>query len=445
MGEFMSSLFPISAIFAGTISVMALSATMATAQCSPTSVPAGGTINCSGTETTEIDDGSDNITINLDNTAKIIVDEDRGIDFGGDGVTVNVGTGLPSTAEVTSTDSDAIRLEGANGMVTNYGTINGDDEGLQAADAGGHTVLNYGDILAGDKAVMLGDDSSLTNFSDASISAPADEGVEAGDNFTLVNEAGASITGFDDAVQAGLNASIDNYGLIENVGPSGPDAQDAVDIDSGTVTNHIGAIIKSTNDAAIDFDEDDGSGATIVNYGLITGTKGIEVELGPVDPANVSGQDVINHGTLIGTAGFATILGEGEDSFTWKAGSLVTGVIDLGGDNDLFSMDGPVSFAERILVDGGLGIDTAKFGGADLSNLAGASLTGDVLDLNLTGSGWDVDVSLTSFESFFLGSESFSAAALVAAAPTPVPLPAGGLLLFSAVGLLAWHRRRPTD
>ncbi|WP_172294293.1 VPLPA-CTERM sorting domain-containing protein [Pseudoruegeria sp. HB172150] len=408
---------------AATAAALVLTAVQAQAQCSPTNPSAGQTVTCTGVHTSEVDDVSEGIIVRLDNTAKILPGGDRGLDLSGDAVEIYVGEDTSSTAEITSTGNDAIRLEGPDGLIINYGTIDGDDEAIQSHDFDGLKLYNYGDILAGDEGVT------------------GDDGVE------IYNYAGATIKAMDDAVNLGLGAKIENWGLIENIGPSGPAPdfpQDAVDIDSGTITNYATGIIRSTFDAAIDFDDDDGSGATITNYGLITGTYGIEVEKGGgADPANTSSQAVINFGRIVGTDGIAVDLGAGEDSFRWMAGSTVYGALDLGDDDDLFEIDGPTSFADMIFADGGFGIDIVKFGGVTLADFTSAVLSGDTMLLSLFGNGWDLNLSLTGWELFDLGSRIYTSSELVdAVSPAPVPLPAAGWVFLGGLGLLAAVRRR---
>ena len=266
----------------------------------------------------------------------------------------------------------------------------------------------------------------------------------------VTNFATGVIEGIDDAVNVGQNAEIVNFGRIENIASAGDDPQDAIDLDSGTITNHSGGQILSTFDAAIDFDAGNGSQSVIVNDGEIRGTIAVEVELGlGSDPANVDNQKIVNNGILTGTSGIAAVLGAGDDIVELLAGSEVNGTLLFGADDDSLMLHGtgPLAGAYGDF-DGGDDTDTVQFFDLALSDLIGASGTADDLMLTFAfdnnGTPDSFAYHFLDFELFAFGAGSspavYSAGAVLAAAAVPVP--AAGLLLLAGLGGLAVARRR---
>ena len=365
---------------------------------------------------------------------------------GGDGLSVtNVGT-LSGAKAVNAGDGVSVVNAGAisatdkavdlgdDATVTNFGTITAGNEAIETGDDA--TITNYGTLTATEKTLDLGDDATVTNF--GTITSLESEGIEAEDGVTLTNW--GTIQGFDDAVQVGENAVIVNHGLIENVGGSA-DPQDALDIDSGTVTNMSSGVIRSTLDAAIDFDAS-AIASTITNYGLISGTTGVLVEKGtPEDAPNIAAQTIINHGMIIGTAGLALDLGEGADALEMHAGASLLGGADFGqGDDRLSFFDdfiGLVGGAGAVL-DGGEGFDLVTFATVGLADVTAFSFIDDVLSLSFNTAASDFTVALRSWEVFEFGDRRYTQAEVIAA----VPLPAGAALLIPALGLLGWAGRR---
>lgn len=276
----------------------------------------------------------------------------------------------------------------------------------------------------------------MTLINDDFIESTADEGVEMEDDAAVTNY--GTIKGFDDALQVGENAVIENYGTIENTqAPGNPDPQDAIDIDSGRITNGSTGVIKSVTDAAIDFDEAEGDGL-IVNRGRIEGTRAVET-----DSANARSQIVDNHGQIIGTSGLALNLGAGADALNMYRGGTVDGGADFGvGIDSLwfasdFFEDAVGLFGGGAIFDGAGSFDTVEFAGVMESDITGVSFSGDVLSLGLFGT---AELRLTAWERYVF--EDVTLRFDGAAGFAPVPLPAPLLMLLGALGGLALVRRR---
>ncbi|MBN9670520.1 VPLPA-CTERM sorting domain-containing protein [Roseibium aggregatum] len=469
-------------------------ANIALADCDDLSPGNGDTVTCTATdvfdgpdaiETREIDDGSKNVTVNVEAGASIdttasgedaiklkdtgstinnsgtIAGGDEAI-VGGDGMTV-VNSGQISAVDQgivgeTENDADANSVtvknsgkiqtsdrainvgDGTGLSVENSagGLIEAQDEGIQGGD--NLSVDNAGTISAVEKAVDAnGDNARITNAATGVIKSSANEAIETGDFAEITNH--GEISGFDDAIQVGENAVIVNHGTIANTqtpadlaaNPS-LEAQDAIDIDSGEITNF--GEIRSTTNSAIDFDPGAKS-SQIENFGLISGTIAVNT-----DDADTQGQEIINAGALIGTSGTALYLGAGQDTLVSLAGSSIIGGADFGDDNDsmVFSYDffdtSIGAFGDGGLFDGGDGEDSITFLGL-LSSDVEVSMENGILLLTALGLSGDTTLRLVSWENFY-----FLDGALTYSQLTAVPLPAGALLFGSALAGLGLVSRR---
>ncbi|MBN2629067.1 MAG: hypothetical protein JXR75_00840 [Rhodobacteraceae bacterium] len=290
------------------------------------------------------------------------------------------------------------------------------------------------------RAFEVDDKTSITVEAGASVMSQANEGIE-GDNDITINNAGV-IEAFDDAIQVNDGAMIVNSGRIENIGDN-VDPQDAIDIDSGTITNTATGIIRSTEDAAIDVDGGEKGDVTVNNAGLIQGTIAVLK-----DPSNEAGQLVYNTGSVIGTSGVALDLGEGSDLYRHSSGAILIGSALLGNGDDLFEMfavEGTGRFGGTgAVMDGGVGTDLFDFGSLDIMSALSASFDGLELLLNFGTLDGELEVLLTNWETVRFRDFSGDQAAVAAAVNSPavVPLPATMWMLGAGLGLLGAASRR---
>ncbi|MEO1548947.1 MAG: VPLPA-CTERM sorting domain-containing protein [Pseudomonadota bacterium] len=457
--------------------------TAALATCSDFSPGGNDTVTCSGTITDEIDDGSDGVTINiLPGTDWTVSKPDtRAIDIG-DSAKVNVqADATDGKAKVEATDADAIRVDKGTAtdpsIVTNDGNIIGGSDGVQGKDylvvnnnAGGTitaakngveaegrdnvTVTNFGLIDAAAKGIRArpdgadgGSDNTLVNVGTVRAGT---EGFEAGDTATVVNT--GLIEAGEDAVQVGNGADIQNLagGVIRSNGLFDPDegkmVGDAIDMDSGTVYNE-GEILSAV-DAAIDFDGNETGIGEIINTqtGVIRGAQGITVEKGPVEPANVSAQIIENYGVIEATNGLALDLGLGDDAYTHGATAMIIGGADFGGGEDILDVKGgamgALGGASLATFDGGADTDTVLLEDYALTDVSFTTEAGGTVLMSLmNGGSQSLTARLLNWENAVIGQTTYSIASL--ATVTPVPLPAGVLLLGSALfGLGALRARQ---
>ncbi|WP_424968927.1 hypothetical protein [Dinoroseobacter sp. S76] len=396
------------------------------ADCSAVSgISAGDTVTC---DAVSVLDGPDAV-------------ETRGIEDGSDDITINVLTG--AVLDTTGNGDRTINLkDSANSTVTNDGTILSGDEGIQGGDA--LKVINRGLVEAVEKAIDAnGDDVEVENAAGARITSSTNEGIETGDGAKIVNF--GIVEAFDDAIQMGEDAVIENYGIIRNTQLDADivgdvEAQDAIDIDSGTVRNFAGAEITSRTNAAIDFDP--GAGPSLIeNAGLIAGTLAVTV-----DEADDAAQEIVNSGILQGSSGVAVDLGMGDDMVALKASSIVMGDILLGDDADMLIFEGTgfAGLSGADLYSGGDDLDMVIFADFAAMDIFDVVVSGLNVELSLLSGGDSLEVTLTQFEQFKFGTGSTQTVLgfedLVELAA--IPLPAAGLLLLGGLGLLGAARSR---
>ena len=412
----------------------------ASADCVSTNTPPqdGDLVRCSGSDTDgfnqdDLGTGNlDQIELRVRNGAVVTNADtgDRTIELDDDAEIINRGT-------ISSVDADAIEFDN-DGFLRNLGLIDGGDEAIQTgANA---TIINgaAGTILAVDKGIVTDDEpasagAGLTLINRGLIET-VDEAVEATDDVLIENRGVGRITSIeDDAIQFGTGVVInDRNAEISSTGGDG------IDIDAGAILNRGLIETTASGEAGVDIDEGDGD-VDIINSGTIAGAFGILTDTG-----NTGTQTVVNSGTISAFEAQALFLGDGEDSLVLERGSTILGDADFGdGDDTLTVLSRQLTFAPNTLFDGGDGFDTVELLGFRPGALTTAVYEAGVFTFGLTGGAADWTFQLTNWESFTFRNGQTVSAEVLADRLAPIPLPAGGVLLLSGLGLLALrHRRR---
>ncbi|PQA86820.1 VPLPA-CTERM sorting domain-containing protein [Hyphococcus luteus] len=466
-----------SALFVSTaLAALGFSTSAAFADCTPDSPGGGDTVTCASDDADGLEDGSDNVTVNINAGVTVsnpggdaiklkgdanIINNDGALDGDDEGVQIegaNSEVRNNSGASIAGGDR-GVQIEGDGTILTNAAgaTITGGDRGVEAEDADNVEIYNSGliegedkdgvragsgaiiqnnagaTILAGDDGVQIaGDGATITN--NGTISALVDqgsggssEGITGDDDITLINH--GTLEADDDAFQTQLNANVTNTGTIRSIN------NDGIDIDTGAIVNS-GTIIAEGVEDGVDYD----AGVDPISISTIDNQAGGVVGVN-VDAGNDARQFVTNAGTITGTGGTALFLEEGEDSLTMLGTGVINGVADLGEDDDLLTVMGPqlAAVGGGNLFDGGADIDTIAFdeiASDDLISLTVASLAS-----TLTFRNSDDTVStllFANFEYFSLTDGIFSVEEFASA----VPVPAAGFLFAGGLGLFGFLRRR---
>jgi hypothetical protein len=420
----------------------------AQADCDTVTPGAGDTVTCDADDTRAIintDENDEDITVILEDGVSVDVSGDA-IKISGDGAEFNIGTG----AQLTGSDEALVLEDKAD--VFNLGAIEGGDRAIDADDKlevyngvnKDFSVFDTTASITGTREPIKADnDLKVVNY--GIITSTEGEGIDADKDADILNY--GIIQAFDDAIKVDEGgAVITNYGTIRNTQQQSDfdddaslEAQDAIDIDSGTINNMAGGEILSPFNAAIDFDPGDAA-SVINNAGLIKGTLAVTT-----DVADTQSQTVVNTGAgvLEGTSGTALSLGLGDDTLDMQGGKLIGGA-DFGAGEDAMTFDAAyianelaAVYADFGLLHGGLDDDTATFAGVTFGDVSVSGVNGDMLSLSFFGA----TLELQSWESFVFddGVQDFASVAALA----PVPLPAGVVLMGSGLVLCgALSRRR---
>lgn len=417
----------------GLISVVALCAAQsAAAQCVSTSDPTddGDDVVCTGVDTDGLNQevigngNLDEIELSIRSGALLNNADDtseRTVELDDEVTIINRGT-------IRSESSDAIELD-EEGTIRNIGTIDGGDEAIQIGVDG--TIINTasGTILADDKGITT-DEDGLTVINRGLIDT-VDESIEGGDDALIENRGfGVIDSEEDDAIQIGEGEIFNARNAVIT-----SEGGDGIDIDAGVVINRGLIETTATGEAGIDVDGGPGD-LEIVNSGTIAGAFGILT-----DDANTGEQVVFNSGTISAFDGAALYLGDGDDSLLMQRGSEIIGDADFGsGDDVLAFLSADVSFSSGALFDGGDDFDSVLFDFRP-NRFTTAIYDHGVFTFGINDGAFDWTVSLTNWESFTFRNGLTVSADELASRLAPVPLPAGGLLLLSGLGLLALRRR----
>ncbi|MFA5955622.1 autotransporter domain-containing protein [Hyphomicrobium sp.] len=274
------------------------------------------------------------------------------------GSTIVNGSPNNTAALISAKDDDAIR-PGSNTKITNYGTIKssgdlGDKNDAIDIKEGVDKILieNYG-VIDGQHNGVNGGDAAATsitvwNYAGGEMIGRNGAGVGLDTVGTLCN---CSVYNFGlirgdyvgkgdgdgDGVDIDGVAHIENYGQIIGTGAGGvddggaPNGSEGIAAGGGTIINGSGALVRGAQNGILIDDGSGGAGVAathITNRGTIEGVTGTGIRIeGAYD--NV----IDNSGTIAG-ATEAIRTGDGNDTLTLRSGSVVTGLMDLGGGRD---------------------------------------------------------------------------------------------------------------
>ncbi|MDB5395281.1 MAG: Hemagglutinin-related protein [Rhodospirillales bacterium] len=272
--------------------------------------------------------------------------------------------------------------------VENHGVISGTETGFSTGvflGEGGALTNAIGATVTGGSAGVVADGDTAASFAivNAGTIAGGDgtgNGVGlsiSGGAGSVTNTADGTITG-DVAGVSGLTAdavTIDNSGVISataTIGGSAPIIGMFL-LGGGSIVNHAGGSITGTDEGIIA----DGAAASVDNAGIISGgTNGYGVVLGATASA------ITNTGTISG--GLKGVLLSAGGSVSNAGTGEITGITAYGSDTATILNAGTITSGSIYSYDSGTsmgsvlpGHGVALYGGGTVTNLAGASITGD--------------------------------------------------------------------
>lgn len=478
-------------VFVSMLAALYNAPTMA-ATCIPGGTIDSPTLICTPTDSGNIDDDRDNLSVTVESGAEIVRAGGRPVQLEGSNQSLN-NQGL-----IESGDDDAIRGKGVNLTIDNSGTISGGDRGIRLQDdADNFTLINRetGVISAENQAVRLDNDFALenANITNYGLIESADgraiqsrgpgttvinhgtlrggeEVIEAREDFTLENHGTIGLNGLswdadtktwtnagatddEDGVQF-ASGEANNYGVI--IG-----SDDGIDIDEGKVHNHATGAIVSTGSLSdpleggngIDVDSlyepsvgevREAGPLTIINEGYIEGVHAIGT-----DGASTSQITIENSGTLVGRSGTAIQFApnQGDSSLLLSGNSEIIGDVIFGAGDDMLVVDGLTSnMLSTGIFDGGRGENSVFFNDFSLADILSFDMTDALIYMSFGIAGDELfSGKFTNFSSWTFGTDgSFSTEALASQFmnPSAVPLPAAlPLFAFGLFGLWAGRAR----
>lgn len=413
----------------------------------------GATVENVATDGTAVAMKGNDAQVTVDAGGEITnADPDEGgyaITGGGSPDTTDHGLAVLNNGLISSTDRGIAMLGGSDLYVENgvNGRIETREQAVRSQDATGAEVINHGVIQAtkGRALQLRGNGASVTNHGTL---IGGEEVIEARGDFSLLNT--GSIRLYDESVLDEDGVQFAGGTVINRGSIRGTD--DGIDMDEGLVQNASGAVIMSVladGGNGVDVDEvyDDGiierqnGTVRIENAGLIQGAQAV----GSADDATNSIQ-IVNSGILRGTgaAGRAVGMasGQGDSSIDILSGSVIEGDVVFGQGNDRVSvLSGFDGLLATGVFQGGMGTNVAVFEAFGLDDVLSFANIGNAWSIALDNGTDAVTGRFADFGTWTFGTTSYTTAELQAAMPA-VPLPAGFLLLGSALGAVALRRRR---
>lgn len=340
----------------GTLSTSGVAVTFGAATGSGTLLTNNGTITSTGGRALDTNSASGTITVTNSGSIGASNDGFRISNSFGSGTLLLTNSGSISSTTGQALDFDSANASTASVTINNSGTLSAAATDAVRLGAGTISLTNSGTIRstsAGDRAIKLHTAASLealtsltiTNASTGLITALGDgikiagggsstssavitiensgriastgdgQAIDLGDlvsrnlAITITNRVGGVITAADnDAIRAGMNTTIENYGQITGTyTTTSPDTQnyDGVKFSgtSGTVNNYASAIISGSYHGIKASGTTDN--ITVSNWGIIQGLNGSGVN------SNGTGT-VTNYGTISGTFDPAASFGDGD-------------------------------------------------------------------------------------------------------------------------------------
>ncbi|QCI68746.1 autotransporter outer membrane beta-barrel domain-containing protein [Phreatobacter stygius] len=362
---------------------------------------AGALIQASTTDALRVNTNLSGGTFILDNAGRIIANNTSVIADGGQAVDLRgIAAGTASvtvinraTGLIEAKSDDALRV-GQNTQVENYGRIyssgtntsSGSSDGIDAGGRTGVVIDNRagGEISGARHGITADTDITVINAAGATITGRNGSGVGSDGTATVTNYgtiigayAGpgniftntntASLNGDGDGVDIDLIGTVRNFGIIRGTGAGGvdsgglPNGSEGIAIGGGLVENAAGALISGATRGIL---VDNGSGGTA--YGAITIRNAGTIEGVASSAIGIVGTfaNVLeNSGTITGKGSEAAVwMGDGADTVTNSgliAAASASGVaLDLGGGNDSLTVRGGAFIGA---VRGGAGTDTLVF------------------------------------------------------------------------------------
>ncbi|MGB0620244.1 MAG: autotransporter domain-containing protein [Myxococcota bacterium] len=289
-------------------SALWLFAPRAEAACDPDTPPLvdDGAVTCTGSDETGFD-ASANTGVVITTDGTVVIDDSGAENAGvvvGDGNTVTLGA--DSTLNVVDTDGVGL-LGGDDNLIDLDGSIN-----VNVANGVGIRMGSNTDPDSSSDA-----DVAITNGGNISISGAGAVGIDVGDNYSVTNEVGGTIT-----VEAGADGGVAirgvNDNVITNTGTILLDADDA----RGIQVNENTGLPLPNGVIGIDFDSTDPGTITI------NGARGVAIEVGD-NTGTVVGDTNLN-----GVEGIGLLVGNKSDPDA-EANHTNLGTIEVSGDGSI--------------------------------------------------------------------------------------------------------------